>query len=255
LTLNNENIEGSVVTVQPLRLRRKIHRYPPRDPNSGGAGGANAGANAGGSTANIPRIEITEANPKRVFVGNLRRKITKEVLEQTMQEYGMTKVEMSQNGNFAFVEFSTPEQADTVVNELNDAEVNGQPIRVKKEEPRTPRPIPPRRPRGPPSAKSEGGNAKPAGGEGGADGEGRGRGPRRFRRRAPNPTRVFMGGVPADCELTVIQEKFPGIKKGSVRNQVAFVFFETPEQAEAAITRNGEAIWGTDTVRIEKSRS
>ena len=68
----------------------------------------------------------------------------------------------------------------------------------------------------------------------------------RVRERAPrrklNPTKVFMGGVPKDCELSVLQAKFPGIVDGSVRNQVAFVDFDTPENAEAAVAMHDQAV-------------
>ena len=67
-----------------------------------------------------------------------------------------------------------------------------------------------------------------------------------MRERAPrrklNPTKVFMGGVPKDCELSVLQAKFPGIVDGSVRNQVAFVDFDTPENAEAAVAMHDQAV-------------
>lgn len=65
---------------------------------------------------------------------------------------------------------------------------------------------------------------------------------RTARRRPVPPTNVFMGGVPVDCELTVLQAQFPGIVKGSVRNQVAFVVFDAAENADSAIARSGEAV-------------
>lgn len=73
----------------------------------------------------------------------------------------------------------------------------------------------------------------------GAQGE-RPRRPRKPRRA--NPTRVFMAGVPSDCELSVLQSQFPAITKGSVRKQVAFVFFDSVESADAAVSRNGEDV-------------
>lgn len=96
--------------------------------------------------------------------------------------------------------------------------------------------------RAPRSANKSANNNNNADNAAAGEGEGRrGRRPRR-RERRPNPTRVFMGGVPQDCDLAVIQAKFPKAVKGSVKNQVAFVFFDSVESADAALELHGQDV-------------
>lgn len=84
-------------------------------------------------------MEIKEANPKRIFVGNLRSKLDADALNATFGAVGkVTAVELSQNQNFAFVEFASVADADKAVEQLNEKEVNGQALRVRKEESRAP---------------------------------------------------------------------------------------------------------------------
>ena len=123
----------------------------------------------------------------KVFVGNLSFETTQYELENLMSQAGKiesvyfpTDRATGRPRGFAFVEFTTDEEAEKAIEELNDAELGGRKLRVNAAEAR-----PPRAPRGgpgfaggfggPPGAR--GGGARP-GGRGGVPG-GKNKGSRR----------------------------------------------------------------------------
>lgn len=80
-------------------------------------------------------IQVAEANPKRIFVGNLRGNVSADQLKTAFADSGkVAKVELSNNQNFAFVQFEHAEDADAAVNDWNGQELAGQTLRVTKEE-------------------------------------------------------------------------------------------------------------------------
>lgn len=73
----------------------------------------------------------------RLYVGNLSYGTTKETLERTFGEYGkvvaVNIISDRQSGRpkgFAFVEMSTPEEAEAAKNALNGADLDGRTLNV-----------------------------------------------------------------------------------------------------------------------------
>jgi cold-inducible RNA-binding protein len=86
-------------------------------------------------------------NPSRLFVGNLSFQTTEKDLETYFsQAGGVTTVNLmldkfsGKSRGFAFVEMSTPEEADRAVETFNGKELQGRPLTVNIARPREDRP-------------------------------------------------------------------------------------------------------------------
>ncbi|MEC4673375.1 MAG: RNA-binding protein [Nitrospirota bacterium] len=105
----------------------------------------------------------------KIYVGGLPFATTEAELEALFAEHGtvqsarvITDKYTGQSRGFAFVEMSTPEEAQTAINALNGTEMGGRTLTVNEAKPMTPR-------------SGGGGGGGGFGGGGGRDG-GRGRG-------------------------------------------------------------------------------
>lgn len=94
---------------------------------------------------------------KRIFVGNLSFNTTGPELETLFAQYGtcesvtvVTDRESGRSRGFAFVEMTSPSDADNAINELNGREVQGRALKVSEAK-----------------ARSEGGGGGGGGGRGG----------------------------------------------------------------------------------------
>lgn len=134
-----------------------------------------------GALSSRPEYAVGKGEPvitSKIFVGNLNYETTKEELEALLAEVGEIKdvylpsdrVTGRPRG-FAFVEFSSPEEAEEAIERFNDHELAGRKLRVNPAESR------PRR------APSSGGyNFGPSYGEGGGRGGGKPSKPKGSRR-------------------------------------------------------------------------
>jgi RNA recognition motif-containing protein len=113
----------------------------------------------------------------KLYVGNLSYSTTEETLRQVFQEGGRTVQQVSiitdretgESRGFAFVEMSSPADAQAAMSELDGREVDGRRIRVNEARDRG----------GPPRGGDRGGPRGPrsgGGGGGGGGGDRRGRG-------------------------------------------------------------------------------
>ncbi len=80
---------------------------------------------------------------KRLFVGNLAYSVTSTQLEEMFAKVGkiasinlITDKYSGQSKGFAFIEFSTDEEADKAIKELNNTEIDGRAIVVNEARPK-----------------------------------------------------------------------------------------------------------------------
>lgn len=90
--------------------------------------------------------DAPQANPKKLFVGNLSWDTSKDILESTFAEYGtLTDVALitdrmsGRSKGIAFVTFETEEEATAAIEALNGFELDGREIIVNVARPRQPR--------------------------------------------------------------------------------------------------------------------
>lgn len=90
--------------------------------------------------------DAPQANPKKLFVGNLSWNTTQETVESTFAEYGtITDVALitdrmsGRSKGIAFVTFETEEEAKAAIEALNGFELDGREIIVNVARPRQPR--------------------------------------------------------------------------------------------------------------------
>ena len=83
----------------------------------------------------------------RLYVGNLSYNSTESDIEELFQQAGtVAKCELmldkftSRSRGFAFVDMSTPEEANTAVEMFNEKDLGGRPLRVNIAKPREERP-------------------------------------------------------------------------------------------------------------------
>lgn len=83
----------------------------------------------------------------RLFVGNLSFKVSSESLKETFSKIGtvkdskvVTDRETGQSRGFGFVEMSTPAEAASAIETLNNSMLDGRTINVNEAEERKPRP-------------------------------------------------------------------------------------------------------------------
>ncbi|MEK7665670.1 MAG: RNA-binding protein [Patescibacteria group bacterium] len=76
----------------------------------------------------------------RVFIGNLSFGATEEVVRDHFKDVGnLTDVYIPFKKGFGFVTFSTAEEAQKAVSELDGSEVDGRPIHLDFARPKAPR--------------------------------------------------------------------------------------------------------------------
>ncbi|PID27144.1 MAG: RNA-binding protein [Candidatus Cloacimonadota bacterium] len=76
-------------------------------------------------------------NTNKLYAGNLNYSVTSDELGQVFEEYGTVKSSNVIEGKgFGFVEMSTNEEAQTAMDELNEAELRGRTMRISEAKPR-----------------------------------------------------------------------------------------------------------------------
>lgn len=87
-----------------------------------------------------------QANPKKLFVGNLAYSTTEDALRDAFAQFGevvdvkiVTEYGTGRSKGFAFVEFAQEEMAQAAIEGLNEKELDGRTIFVKVAQPRAPR--------------------------------------------------------------------------------------------------------------------
>eukprot|EP00043_Microstomoeca_roanoka_P017516 m.183361 g.183361 ORF g.183361 m.183361 type:complete len:468 (-) comp16651_c0_seq1:166-1569(-) len=73
-------------------------------------------------------------------------------------------------------------------------------------------------------------------------------------RRQTGRRRVFVAGFPEDSSPEIFNDVFTGIKRCNMRKRSAVLIFDTPQNAEAAVQRNGETVFEGQPLRVEYSR-
>ncbi|KAK9671435.1 hypothetical protein RND81_12G030200 [Saponaria officinalis] len=95
----------------------------------------------GGTTTSLPQVEDTQFvdSPHKVYVGNLAKTVTTEMLKNFFSEKGTVlsaKVQRtpgtSKSSGFGFVCFSSDDEVEAAIAALNNAPLEGQKIRVNK---------------------------------------------------------------------------------------------------------------------------
>ncbi|PWW83133.1 MULTISPECIES: RNA recognition motif domain-containing protein [Prosthecochloris] len=86
-----------------------------------------------------------------IYIGNLEYGVTEDQLRDAFGEFGevsssniITDKFTGRSKGFGFVEMPNDEEANAAIDALNDAELNGRPIRVNQARPREERPARPR---------------------------------------------------------------------------------------------------------------
>lgn len=78
---------------------------------------------------------------KKLFFGNLNYTVSEQELRDLLQPYGeLASVRLFQDKGFGFVEFVTEEGAQNAINELNDKDFKGRPLKLDFARPREARP-------------------------------------------------------------------------------------------------------------------
>ncbi len=82
-----------------------------------------------------------------IYIGNLEYGVTEDQLRETFGEFGevsssniITDKFTGRSKGFGFVEMPNDEEANAAIDALNDAELNGRPMRVNQARPREERP-------------------------------------------------------------------------------------------------------------------
>lgn len=82
-----------------------------------------------------------------IYIGNLEYGVTEDQLREAFAEFGevsssniITDKFTGRSKGFGFVEMPNDEEANAAIDALNDAELNGRPIRVNQARPREERP-------------------------------------------------------------------------------------------------------------------
>jgi RNA recognition motif-containing protein len=76
----------------------------------------------------------------KLYVGNLNYSVTKEKLEELFANHGTVKsVNVIEGKGFAFVEMSSPEEAEKAKEALNDTDFEGRPLKIDEARPQKPR--------------------------------------------------------------------------------------------------------------------
>lgn len=82
-----------------------------------------------------------------IYIGNLEYGVTEDQLRDAFGEFGevsssniITDKFTGRSKGFGFVEMPNDEEANAAIDALNDAELNGRPIRVNQARPREERP-------------------------------------------------------------------------------------------------------------------
>jgi RNA recognition motif-containing protein len=83
-----------------------------------------------------------------IYVGNINYNTTEEELKSLFEEYGtvesvklITDRDTGRMKGFGFVEMEDDEAADNAIEALNDSELDGRNLRIKKARPREERPM------------------------------------------------------------------------------------------------------------------
>lgn len=83
---------------------------------------------------------------KKLYVGNLSYSVTDQDLTSLFSQYGtvvsakvITDRETGRGKGFGFVEMSTNEEAEAAINQLNNKEHGGRPLKVNEAQPMAPR--------------------------------------------------------------------------------------------------------------------
>ena len=89
--------------------------------------------------------DAPQADPKKVFVGNLSFETTKETLENIFSEYGeitdlllVTDRMTGRSRGIAFVTFATEEQAKAAIEAMHGVELDGRELIVNVSRPKAP---------------------------------------------------------------------------------------------------------------------
>ena len=76
----------------------------------------------------------------KLYVGNLSYSTTRETLEKVFSNHGTVKdVKLIEGKGFGFVEMSSPSEAESASNALNNTQLDGRSIKVNEAQPPKPR--------------------------------------------------------------------------------------------------------------------
>lgn len=76
----------------------------------------------------------------RLYVGNLTYSVNEKQLDELFSNHGEVKdVKVIERKGFAFVEFSSPEEAEKAMEALNETEFEGRTLRIDEARPMQPR--------------------------------------------------------------------------------------------------------------------
>lgn len=181
----------------------------------------------------VGREPTTEpGDPTKVFVGRLNNVVSVEELDAAFSPFGtITSIDLANNGRFAIIDFESEADAGKALEMNGKALKDDVELRVVA-------------------------HTRPIGGVAADKNEAPARAPRA---RRANPCRIFVAGFPRGFDHTRVQDRFDGVARMIPRGRYSVLIFETPEQAEAAVARNGEVMQFDDTeeftLRIESSRA
>jgi len=80
---------------------------------------------------NISAFKEKEMEQRKLYVGNLNYRVTKEQLTELFGQFGeVTYAQVIEQKGFGFVEMSTAEEAEKAKNELNGQEFEGRALKI-----------------------------------------------------------------------------------------------------------------------------
>lgn len=188
-------------------LRVEAGRGRPKKNRSGGGGGGGGGRGAPRAPRAAAAAASTELNPCKVFVGNLPEDGASEAdLSSLFAPYGAVEsATFGRNNRYAFAVLSSAAAAAGAVAHLNGVSFRGSALKVELEHSKTPKP----------------------------------RAVHEF-----DPTKVWMGNIPATVKVADVQAAFPSAGRIFLKRGYAYVSFPSEGDADAVVQRNGETIWG-----------
>jgi len=72
----------------------------------------------------------------KVYIGNLNYETKEADIQDLLSEYTVKSVNLFSDKGFGFIEFSTPEEADKVIKDLNGVKFLGRSLRIDKARPK-----------------------------------------------------------------------------------------------------------------------
>ena len=194
-------------------------KWVQRDGGQGGRGGHNKSFNG-------------QPEGSKIFVHNVSEEATYEDFQASVEKFGEVTDFFNPGRGFAFVEFSTPAEANACIASMDNTEISGRTIQMNIARPKGEK------------APERGGRGGGGGGRGGAGGGG-------GRRVEVEGAKLFVHNVSEETSQEDLRYAFES--HGTVTDAYnpgkgfAFIAYSSPDEAQAAIkAMNGTNVCGRD---------